>query len=121
MFEKLALAFNVFRQGSALADPELWRDRQAATNTLTATLAGGVALAGALGHPLPVPDTVLSAVATVVVVLVGAANSLLHVASTPSAGLPARRQIADSTPVDTATVVVPPSARPGPPSDLHLD
>lgn len=118
MFEKIVLALNVFRQGSALANPEVWRDRQEATNRLTAVLAGGVALAAALGHPLPVPDAAMGAVATVVVALVGLANSLVHVATTPSAGLPVRQQVQEQAAQGPATVLEPPRP-PGPPRDLY--
>ena len=86
---KLWALFNVFRKGSALTEPDLWRDRAGAANAVVGLLAAAVALAAVFGHKTEVSNDDLQAIALGVVAVVGICNKLLHVATTPSAGLPA--------------------------------
>lgn len=87
---KLWALFNVFRKGSALSEPELWRDRAGAANAVVGAMAAVVALAAVFGHKLEVSNDDLQAIALGVVAIVGICNQLLHVATTESAGLPVK-------------------------------
>lgn len=106
---KLWALFNVFRRGSALTDPELWRDRAGAANAIVGALAAVVALSAVFGHKLEASNDDLQAIALGVVAIVGICNKLLHVATTEGAGLPPKPE-----PDNTATVQPVVTAQPEP-------
>ncbi len=58
------------RAGEALADPALWKNRQAAINAVTVAITAGVALASAFGYSLPVNADEIAAIAYAVVGIV---------------------------------------------------
>jgi len=58
------------RAGEALADPALWKNRQAAINAVTVAITAGVALASAFGYSLPVNADGIAAIAYAVVGIV---------------------------------------------------
>lgn len=99
---KLWALFDVFRKGSALTEPELWRDRAGAANAVVGALAAVVALAAVFGHKLEVSNDDLQAIALGVVAIVGICNKLLHVATTEGAGLPAKSEPDNTTAVPPA-------------------
>ena len=72
------------RAGEALADPALWKNRQAAINAVTVAITAGVALASAFGYSLPVNADGIAAIAYAVV---GAINVYLTFATSLKVGL----------------------------------
>lgn len=82
-------AFKVFRQGEALADAETWRSRAALTKTLASIFTGiaGIAYAKGWIHVSLSADD-LQSIALGLATLYGVVDSLLHVATSPTAGLP---------------------------------
>ena len=66
---KLWALFNAFRKGSALTDPDLWRNRAGAANAVVGALAAIVALAAVFGHKLEVNNDDLQAIALGVVAI----------------------------------------------------
>lgn len=73
------------RAGEALANPEVWKNRQAAINAVTVAITAGVALASAFGYSLPVNADGIAAIAYDAVV--GAINVYLTFATSLKVGL----------------------------------
>ncbi len=84
---KLQALLRVFRQGEAVADPAVWRNRTDAANAVMALLATLCAVAHLFGFDIPVGDEDLAAIALGIVALVGAGNAVVHIATDPARGL----------------------------------
>lgn len=81
-------AFDLFRKGSAVADPELLQDRGKLAIAISAVLTAGAHLAGVLGHPLPVDTDTIDQIAGG---LAAAAYLVVHYGASTSRGvLPAK-------------------------------
>lgn len=86
---KLGALFDLFRKGSAVADPALWKTRQ-----ITVTLLGGVIMAAvhvgeAYGLKVPVTSNDVDAIAGTILFVV---NLVLTPATSEKVGLPPRRE-----------------------------
>jgi len=68
---KLVLFFDLFRKGSAVTDPKLWKDRTALTLALTGVILAIVKVAGGLGYAIPIGETEAASIAAGVAVIVG--------------------------------------------------
>lgn len=104
---KLWALFDAFRKGSALTEPDLWRNRAGAANAVVGALAAIVALAAVFGHKPEVSNDDLQAIALGVVAIVGICNKLLHVATTEGAGLPPKPEPDNSTTVQPVVTAQP--------------
>ena len=108
---KFLALFNLLRKGAVCADPAAWKNRQITATVLAAALLAAANVAVAFGYPLPIDETVATAVASGLIALV---NVVLTVATTDKVGLPAQAK-PDSAPVNdrrgdsaVATPPVPP-------------
>jgi len=81
------------RAGETLADPALWKNRQAAINAVTVAITAGVALASAFGYSLPVNADGIAAIAYAVV---GAVNVYLTFATSLKVGLLPAKESSDA-------------------------
>lgn len=99
MLTKLLALLGVLRKGSALSEPELWRDKTSAANAVVGLLAACLALAAAFGHRLEIDGDDLQALALGLVALVGLCNKLMHVATTADAGLSPKPEPAKTAPL----------------------
>jgi hypothetical protein len=68
---KLILFFDLFRKGSAVTDPKLWKDRTALTLALTGVILAIVKVAGGLGYAIPISETEAATLAAAVAIAVG--------------------------------------------------
>lgn len=82
---KLWAILNLFRRGSAVADPAAWKNGQITVNALVLLLGALVGAARSFGYDLPIPDAVLAQLAAG---LLGVVNSLLTVITSKTVGLP---------------------------------
>jgi hypothetical protein len=82
--------FAVVRQGNALRNPALWKQRQMAVSALTAFLVGAVALARLLGLDLPLwlTEGLLAELAAFLVAGVLAFDVFSTAATSDKVGLP---------------------------------
>ena len=60
---RLMLLLSLFRKGSAVANPEGWKNGQISVNMVAALLAAIAATASSFGHTLPVGDADIAAIA----------------------------------------------------------
>jgi hypothetical protein len=82
---KLLALLAVFRKGSAVADPKLWKQGQITTTLLGGFLIAVVQLMKAFGYDLPVDSDTASAIAGGII---AGANVLLTLATSKTVGLP---------------------------------
>lgn len=74
---KLMLFFDLFRKGSAITDPKLWKDRSALTLALTGVILAIVKVAGGLGYAIPISETEAATLAAAVAIAVGLLSTYL--------------------------------------------
>ena len=84
---KLLALLDLFRKGNAVADPQLWKNRQIAATLLLPTFGALIAVLRAFGLEVPLDDTQITQLVTGLVVLL---NLLLTVSTTDKVGLPAK-------------------------------
>ena len=68
---KLFDFLDLFRKGSAVTDPKLWKDRTALTLALTGVILAIVKVAGGLGYAIPISETEAATLAAAVAIAVG--------------------------------------------------
>jgi hypothetical protein len=83
--EKLLALLALFRRGSAVADPALWKNGGMLSAGLVAFIMAADRVAAAFGHPLGVTDSDAAAVAAGVAAV---AHVVLTVATSDKVGLP---------------------------------
>ena len=99
------------RAGEALADPALWKNRQAAINAVTVAITAGVALASAFGYSLPVNADGIAAIAYAVVGIVtiyltyatSSKVGLLPAKESPNAPIPAENGVSSAVSASVAS------------------
>lgn len=99
------------RAGEALADPALWKNRQAAINAVTVAITAGVALASAFGYSLPVNADGIAAIAYAVVGIVtiyltyatSGKVGLLPAKESPNAPIPAENGVSSAVSASVAS------------------
>lgn len=94
---KLASLFDVFRKGSAVADPELWKNRTALVVALSALFMAIAQVAKAYGYDLGVDQDTATALGGGVAAVVGLWGTF---ATSDKVGLPPRRESDDSGQTD---------------------
>ena len=62
---------DLFRKGSAVTDPKLWKDRTALTLALTGVILAIVKVAGGLGYAIPISETEAATLAAGIAIVVG--------------------------------------------------
>ncbi len=97
---------DVLRVGGELKTAKTWKNVQLLTNVLTGLLTGLIALASALGHPLPIDLS-----ATDILMLAGGAASVINTVLTAITSakvglLPAKPEAADVPPVELVSTGV---------------
>ena len=90
-----AAMFDLFRKGSAVADPALWKKRQITATMLGALFMALVHVLEYMGHKIPVTAADADALAGGILVVV---NLVLTVTTSEKVGLPPRRE--DSSQAD---------------------
>lgn len=85
---KLLALFDLFRKGSMVTDPALWKKRQIAATVLLPVFGSLVAVLRAFGVEVPLDDTQITQLVTGLVVAI---NVVLAVTTTDKIGLPAKR------------------------------
>ena len=68
---KLLAFLDLFRKGSMVADPKLWKDRAALTMALAGVLMAAIQIAKAYGYEIPIDEDAATALAGGIAVLVG--------------------------------------------------
>jgi sugar phosphate permease len=89
---KLLAFLELFRKGSAVSDPAIWKDRGGATIAVAGLIAALVQLAKAYGYELPLDHDAILAVAGGVATLVGLCVTY---ATSDKVGLPPKREAPD--------------------------
>ncbi len=84
---KLLALLDLFRKGNAVADPQLWKNRQIAATLLLPTFGALIAVLRAFGLEVPLDDTQITQLVTGLVVVI---NLLLTYSTTDKVGLPAK-------------------------------
>lgn len=104
---KLLKWLDVFRKGSMVADPKVWKDRAGVTILLAGLIMAAVQLAKAYGYELPVDEETALAIAGGVAALVGVLST--YATSDKVGVLPAKPPVevsAGSGPADPASTDV---------------
>ncbi len=83
--KKLFALLALFRQGAAVSDPALWKNRQITATVLLPFFAALAATARAFGYEIPVTDEEILQVVTGLVVVI---NLVLTVTTSRRVGLP---------------------------------
>lgn len=94
---KLLALFDLFRKGSAVADPAAWKSGQITVTMLAALLFTLGRVADAFGYPLPMDQAAADVIAAGFVALV---NIVLTVVTTDKLGLPAKAKPGAIAPAD---------------------
>ena len=68
---KLLAFLDLFRKGSAVSDPAVWKNRSALTLALTALILTGCRTAREFGYDIPISETDAATIAAGVAVVVG--------------------------------------------------
>ncbi len=98
--KKLWALFNLFRKGSAVADPALWKHGQITVTVLLPFAVALIATVRAFGYEIPVSDELLAqGVGGLVVVI----NVVLTVITSDKIGLPAGGETDPDRRVDADT------------------
>ena len=84
---KLLALLDLFRKGSMVSDPALWKSRQIKATLLLPTFGALVAVLRAFGLEVPLDDTQITQLVTGLVVVI---NLLLTYSTTDKVGLPAK-------------------------------
>lgn len=84
--EKLLALLALFRQGNAIADPAVWKNRGMLAAAMVAVLAAAERVADAFGYPLGITDSDNVAIATG---LSAAVHVVLTLVTSDKVGLPA--------------------------------
>lgn len=85
--KKLLALLDLFRKGSAVADPALWKRRQITATLLLPFFGALLVTARAFGYEIPLTDDALAQIVTGLVVLI---NCVLTLTSSKTIGLPAK-------------------------------
>lgn len=88
MIKEFQAFFTLFQQGKQLTNSKLWKDRQNASNVLTAVFGAAVVVAGGFGYVVPVDQNTLAAAAGGIAALVGIVNAVLTTITSSKVGLP---------------------------------
>lgn len=98
--------FSVFKQGRVLKSAETWKSKTALANAVAGVLGGVLSIAYTMGYVhVQIDSEVIQAAGLGIASMWAIANSLLHVASTEAAGVPAKP--VELPPVPAATNQVP--------------
>lgn len=97
---KFAAFFDLFRRGSAVADPALWKNRSALALAIAGLLAALVQLAKVYGYELPVPLThdEIAALAGGIATVIGIVCTFV---TSDKVGLPAKPEPNPFPPLDS--------------------
>ena len=90
MMTKLLALLDLFRKGSMVSDPALWKSRQIKATLLLPTFGALVAVLRAFGLEVPLDDTQITQLVTGLVVLL---NLVLTLTTTDKVGLPAKPDV----------------------------
>jgi hypothetical protein len=85
---KLLSILDLFRKGSAVTEPAVWKNRGGITLALTALILSGCKVATGFGYDLPISEADAASIASGVAVLVGL---LTTYGTSDKVGLPARQ------------------------------
>lgn len=86
---KLKAIFALFRQGSTVADPKLWKERQITGTVLAGFILAVVHVLSAFGVAVPVDIDIANAIAAGVIAVV---NVILTITTTDKIGLPSKQE-----------------------------
>jgi len=86
--EKLKAMFDLFKQGSRVADPVAWKTGQITIGVLTSLIASGIMLLKVFGYDVPITESQEVAIATTLLFFVGLFDSGVTVISSNKVGLP---------------------------------
>lgn len=81
---KVGALWALFRQGNAVADPKLWKERQIKATVLAGVIMAAVNALGAFGYALPVDTETANAVAAGIIAVV---NVVFTVTTTDKVGI----------------------------------
>ena len=95
---KLWAILDLFRKGSVVTEPRLWKDRTALTLALTALILAAVKAAKGLGYDLPISETDAATLAAGFAVAVGLCST--YATSSKVGILPAKPLHADLPTID---------------------
>lgn len=84
---KLLTLLDLFRKGSEVANPELWKTGQVTVNAIGALLYAGVETARAFGYAVPITESQSLAIAGAVLSIF---NLVMTIVTSKRAGLPAK-------------------------------
>lgn len=87
---KLAAIWGLFRQGQAVADPQLWKKRQITATVLAGLILAIVNVAAAFGYPLPIDMETANAIAGGII---GIVNVILTITTTNKIGIPSANPV----------------------------
>lgn len=87
MIKEFQAFFTLFQQGKQLTNSKLWKDRQNASNVLTAVLGAAVVVAGGFGYVVPVDQNTLAAAAGGIAALVGVFNAVITTITSAKVGV----------------------------------
>ena len=85
MLEKMKALLSLFKQGSAVADPAKWKNRQISVTMLAGLIIAIVQLARAFGHEIPIDTDTATAIAGGFIAVF---NTIFTVVTSKHAGLP---------------------------------
>ena len=74
---KLIAIIDLFRKGSAVADPALWKNRANLALALTAVILSGCTVARGFGYEINISETEAAQIATGIAVIVGLLSNYL--------------------------------------------
>ncbi len=86
MIKEFQAFFEVFKQGKALSNAAVWKNRQVAGNAVTTFLAAAVVIAKGFGFDLPVDEQTVTAAGMGIAALVTVGNSILTVITSDKVG-----------------------------------
>lgn len=92
---KLAAFFDLFRRGSAVSDPDLWKNRAGAVTAVAGLIAALVQIARLYGYDLPLDADGILALAGGIVTLV---SLFLAWGTSPGTGVLPAKPVADPFP-----------------------
>jgi len=98
--DKVKAIFNLFNKGSIVSDPVAWKTGQITVGVLTSLLASVILLLKVFGYELPISPEQETAIATVVIFLVGLFQPVATVVSSEKVGLQPKGGDTNSTPTD---------------------
>ena len=90
---KLSAFLDLFRKGSMVADPKVWKDRAALTMSIAGVIMAAVAVARMYGYEFPIDDEAAFAIAGGIAVVIGVFST--YATSTKVGILPPKRDSSD--------------------------